>query len=137
MYTNFFLGETGIHIGHSLLEEALCFSYLFRSTSKSYQRLEYVGDSVLDFFVSDFLFRISNLSSISRKLNLLPTLSKGAHDTLPIKKLGYYLESFIRCCFADVIQTFENTKSLVHKYLDLRTDKIQYWDSFSFSLLVY
>ncbi|KAM9956127.1 hypothetical protein ACTFIW_005986 [Dictyostelium discoideum] len=76
--------------------KALCFSYLFRSTSKSYQCLEYVGDSVLDFFVSDFLctafpdhrsllVRISNLSSISRKLNLLPTLSKGIHDTLPIK----------------------------------------------------
>ncbi|KAM9946883.1 hypothetical protein ACTFIT_000204 [Dictyostelium discoideum] len=92
--TNFFLGETGIHIGHSSLsEEELCFSYLFRSTSKSY-----VGDSVLDFFVSDFLYtafpdhrsllvRISNLSSISRKLNLPPTLSKGIHDTLPLIKL--------------------------------------------------
>ncbi|KYR02227.1 putative RNase III [Tieghemostelium lacteum] len=105
------------------------------------QRLEFLGDSVIDVIVTDFLFRAfpkqqegfltehrsmlvknENFARLTRTLDIPPNLDSFTRDQLSTKKLGDYFETLIGCLFLD--KGFEFVKSFIYKHLNLSRDNI-------------
>ncbi|EGC34305.1 hypothetical protein DICPUDRAFT_79950 [Dictyostelium purpureum] len=124
-----------LRIDHpSLLEEAFS-----SGTNVNYQRLEFVGDGVLDYITADYLYkefpeynegtltefrsrlvRNNNLSDASKRLKLPPNITDEERAALPPKRLGDYFESLVGCLVLD--RGVEETKQFVKKHLHLYKD---------------
>eukprot|EP01132_Coremiostelium_polycephalum_P000397 gene397-501_t len=120
-----------------LLQEAFCLS---GESSKSYQRLEYLGDACLDLIVSNFLYHTftdqqegflsekrsllvknENLCKISMNIGI-PEAVQEKRESLTAKKWGDLFESFVGCILLD--QGFEIARDFVSKSLNLTEQNV-------------
>ncbi|KAF2076949.1 hypothetical protein CYY_001725 [Polysphondylium violaceum] len=135
-----FLKAQQLEIGQMCLVEQ---SFELNGSSEeknNHQRLEFLGDSVLDLIVAEFLFdkfpdqqegfltdqrsylvKNENLAKISKAIGIPPQFNAEYRNLiLQTKKLGDYFESFLGCLYLD--RGMEVCKTFVYKNLGLGPD---------------